>query len=279
MTCHNRCEVTDKCLKHLLEAARELQELTVRVVAVDDGSSDATWEVLNSFEFVDAVRGGGDLFWNGGMRKAMLIAMQDDPDYLLLLNDDVTLQEDSLTTLLTAALAMQESVVVVGSTTSLDGTAITYGGLKRTNHLHPFRYQLVSPSPALPEVDTFHGNCVLIPRPIYRDVGAISDDFSHAMGDTDYGLRVQSAGFRAIVAQKPVGACAKNPHPRPWLIESLGFGQMIGELTGPKGLPPSDWWHFTNRHGGPLWPLWFAAPYLAAMVRWAVGKLLGGPSK
>jgi GT2 family glycosyltransferase len=107
---------------------------------------------------------------------------------------------------------------------------------------------------------------VLIPDAVARAVGNLDPLFEHAMGDTDYLLRVRRAGFAVFVAPGVVGYCSHNPVNGTFVDAELSFRQRWKMIMHRKGLPPRSWFHFTSRHGGMLWPIYFAWPYTRVMV-------------
>ena len=146
LTCHNRRDLTVKCLK-LLEAASS--GLSVSIVLVDDGSSDGTAEAARQqWPGIRVVDGDGELFWAGGMALAERTALEEFPDatHLLWLNDDVELDHDALTRLLDLS-ANEPRAVIAGALHAPHSNEITYSGLERPDR-HPMRYRRVSPSAA-----------------------------------------------------------------------------------------------------------------------------------
>ena len=189
MACHNRRELTLRCLEHLDAACRQSSGNVFDVWLVDDGSSDGTTEAVKArFPGVNVVRGDGGLFWAKGMHKAWTSAVAfRQYDFYLWLNDDVVLRRDSLSTI----FADYESVggVLVGAC-SMDETErqCTYGATDR-------RDQKIIPNGHPQRADGwFNGNCVLVPRDVALRVGLISEEYSHARADYDYAERLKRAG-------------------------------------------------------------------------------------
>jgi GT2 family glycosyltransferase len=264
LTCHNRRAQTLACLASL---ASQQTDRVIRAVLLDDGSTDGTAEaVRREYGWVEVIKGDGSRYWNGGTFDAFTAARAHDPDYYLWLNDDTVLDFDALDRLTAAHRKLVEAGadgLVAGSVRDPISGHHTYGGVRRTNSWwRPAAFERVPPTDSIQHVDTVNGNCVLIPRSIVAAIGVNDPAFTHGIGDFDYGLRANSAGFAIAVAPGTVGTCERNP-PAPPLDGNLQ--QRVGEAwrraTSPKGLPPRDWARFMRRWGGPLWPLFWASPY------------------
>lgn len=267
LACYNRKATTLASLARL-EQQRTTAEL--EIFLTDDASADGSGEAVRAcFPRVHLLCGSGNLFWGGGMRRAFAAALEQDFDFYLWLNDDTALDPDAVARL----LAAQERVagdgtapaIVVGSTRDPRTGAITYGGVARASRFHPFKYRLLSPGEPPQPCHTMNGNCVLIPREAAARVGNIGSEFGHGMGDFDYGLRARRAGCGIWVAPGTVGTCARRSpagglrDPRSSLRESLRV------MFSPKGLPPGEYLVYARRHGGPLWPIYWALPYVRAI--------------
>lgn len=257
ITCHNRKDITLACLNRLFQ--QELPKgIVLNVFMVDDGSSDGTGDaVKQQFPCVNVIEGNGNLFWCGGMRLAWNVAMKQNHDFYLWLNDDTMLLADALTTLFGAVNAVNErndksNGIIVGSTFHAETGAHTYGGCIQAKE-KSLNFKPVVPSGLLEPCDTFDGNCVLVSREAFRELGNMSPDFTHAIGDTDYGLRAKEKNIPMFVAPKYVGKCSGNPT-TPWLDNALPLRLRIKNLHHPKGLPPKEWRIFCRRHTGWSWP-------------------------
>jgi GT2 family glycosyltransferase len=270
LTSFNRRETTLACLRALALSAQAAR-VELQAILVDDASSDGTAAaVRESFDWVEVVDGTGDLFWNRGMHLGYARALADSPDHFLWLNDDTELRPDALGRLIreSEALAAQSGrpVIVVGSTTDRRSGQVSYGGAVARSRLHRFSYRRVW-SDAMPvPCETMNGNCVLIQLAAARRVGNLDPVYEHAMGDTDYALRAREAGVGIFVAPGIVGSCPSNPPSGSFTDESLPWRRRWQLMLGRKGLPVRSWLHFTRRHGGWLWPLYFVWPYAKLAV-------------
>ncbi len=268
LTVHDRRELTLACLDAL--AAQE-GDLDLRVVVVDDASSDGTAEaVADAHPEVILVHGDGQRFWNGGMRLAFAHATRLQPSFYLWVNDDTVLRPDAVRHLVDVhAEAMRSAsspAIVVGAVADPSTGEVVYSGRLQRRRF-PTRFDLVLPTGhAAARADTMNGNCVLVPRDAALRLGNLSPHYTHGMGDYDYGLRAtRHEGCRVLVAPRVVGSCPPNPGfvPRP----DATVAAELRRLVATRHLPPADWREFTRRWAGPAWPVFFCSPYVAGAAR------------
>jgi GT2 family glycosyltransferase len=273
LTCYNRREKTLECLQALHQQTIP-EACQLHVYLVDDGSTDGTAEaVQNCYPDVSIRKGDGSLFWNGGMRCAFHAAEEIDPDYYLWLNDDTVLDPSALTTLLNSLAELNsqgsDRAIVVGSTLDPDTHIPTYGGVKQTYWWHPVKFHYIEPDPKqVKGCDTFHGNCVLVPRLVANLVGNLSAAYTHNLGDYDYGLRARRQGCTLWMAPGYVGTCSGNPHVARMVQADL-MGSSWQKLDRPKGFAladvtlhsPKEWKDFCQENSGLLWYLYWLFPY------------------
>lgn len=257
VACHNRCEVTLRGLATLLTQRGRDVDWRLRVILVDDASTDGTADaVVQRYPDVTVLRGSGSLFWGGGMHKAMIEALKCNPDYTVLFNDDVELQVNAISDALgeykeAVTLTRDPRQVIVGAMTDPATGHITYSGFNRVNRNDPSKIVRVSPSSdRLVECDTMNGNFVLVPRAITDRLGTVDPTFIHQLGDIDYGYRVVRAGGRLWVARKPMGSCAPNNRTLPFRKPGQGLRDRWRALNHPLGLPLRSWLPFMWRWGG-----------------------------
>ena len=260
MTCHNRREQTLRCLGAL--QAQDPPGPELRVYLTDDGSTDGTTAAMAGVDMaIEVIDGSGDLYWAAGMALAERAAMDDVPDLLLWLNDDVILDVDGLARLLTVH-EQKPGVIVVGNVRDSDTGAKTYGGRNRLGR-HPQRFRPEPAADQIQQVGAFNGNVVLIPRGVRNIVGPIDGSFAHAYADDDYSLRASQLGVPIVCAPGTVGICSPNQAgPPPTTIRAAW-----GRLQAPKGRPWCSQVRYLRRHGGFLWPAYFAWGYGRAIIR------------
>jgi GT2 family glycosyltransferase len=270
LTCHNRRDKTLAALRayHACELPIGVERLAV---LVDDGSSDGTAEaVASDFPSVLIERGDGSLFWNRGTLRAWQCALALQPDHVLWLNDDTLLYRDALLRMYATEdwgkRKYHRGGVCVGSTENGHGE-ITYGGSIPSGGLNRLRLRRVAPAGAPQEVMTMNGNCVLVPKAVWEQIGLIDGVFRHAMGDMDYGFRASKAGVPVVLAPGMIGTC-ENDHgiAGSYADRSLSLRMRWKKITSSKSLPPHAWYVLCRRHAGIAWPLVWMLPYARLLL-------------
>jgi GT2 family glycosyltransferase len=270
MAVHNRRDLTLACLDSL--RAQQLLGGTLDVVVLDDASNDGTAAALvERHPDVRLLRGDGQLYWNGGMRRAFGAAMAGDYDYYLWMNDDTKLDDGVLALLLRTERELRERgggpVIVAGTTRHPDTGELTYGGRVRLSRWRRLAWTLVQPGSEPRPCETMNGNTVLIPRAVVQRVGNIDPAYVQQMGDFDYGLRARAAGCEVWVSPGTVGTCASHPERR---TDLQPLRRELARLWSVKELAPRPWLVFTRRWAGALWPIYWLSPY----VRRGLGLVL-----
>lgn len=269
MAAYNRKLLTLECLGAL--ESQKPPGVHLDVYVLDDASTDGTAAAIREqFPDVTLLHGDGQQYWNGGMRLALGAAMANGYDYYLWMNDDTALDEGALRRLLDVEEQLRQrgehTAIVVGTTRDPDTGEATYGGRVRPSKWRPLLWELVEPGDEPRQVETMNGNTVLIPRSVVRLIGNIDPNYRQQMGDHDYGLRARAAGCTVWVAPGTIGTCASHPL-RP--TDQQPFMQEWSRSWSVKEQPFRPWAVFSRRWAGPLWPVYWASPYLRRGVRLA----------
>lgn len=245
LTCHNRKDKTLLCLDAFFKADKPLN-YSFDIFLVDDGSSDGTAnEVSNNFPSVKIIKGDGNLFWNKGMRLAWHTASSKyNYDYYIWLNDDSFLLNNAVKHLFECYHQFlsknNKEVVVVGACAENDST------LKFSYGLRNQRKELI-PNGVLQTGNMMNGNFVLVPNNIFKVVGNLSENFTHAMGDYDYGLRVVELGFQIITTKKYIAICESNKNLPDWCNPKINFFTRWRNFHSPLGLNIKEYKIFRKR--------------------------------
>ena len=241
--------------------------MSIDIYIVDDGSTDGTSAAIKeNFPSAILIQGTGTLFWNQGMRRAWSAALDKGHDYYLWLHDDTHIYEDSVARIVQVHHDLIEKAykvgAIVGSVVDPTTKEVTYGGRKSISSLNPTKFGPVeAPSNESIECNFINGNFTLIPAASVDKIGILSNHYSHSMGDFDYGLRLQKAGFSCFIAPGAFGECRDNPVEGGWSDKSLSKAERIKKTKSITQLPPvKEWQYYVKSHGGFVWPiLWFKA--------------------
>ena len=246
LTCFNRCNKTINCVTTLTSSNPDIQ---FEFVIVDDKSSDGTVECLRRLTDynIHILEGTGNLYYSGGMRKAIAYAKEtiSDAEYYLLVNDDVSFYEKSIQEILTYC----NGNIVVGMTD--DGNnKITYGGVISCNKFRPSLRVTAPEHGKVLHADTFNANCVLIPARVFANLDNIDSHYVHGFGDYDYGFEARRKGIDIIVPDIFVGMCKRNSNTNTWHDTNLSLKKRISLKEKPTGSPTKMWFYFTRKNYG-----------------------------
>lgn len=246
LTVHNRKEKTLACLANLYKQL-PIPSYQTDVYLTDDGCTDGTSEAVKAkFPQVHIIKGDGNLFWNRGMYTAWKAAAETwDYDFYLWLNDDTFLFEHAISTLLEDASKKNDQSIIIAPITSKFQNVTTYSGHNQNG--------MITPNGHLQECDTFNGNCVLIPKYVFKKVGNLDWKFKHAIGDMDYGYRARRIGLHNYVSATYLGTCENNPLPPAWTRKEVPLKKRICNLYSPLGYAePIPFFLYEKRNFGIL---------------------------
>jgi len=260
LTSYNRREKTLQCLK-LLCTNKLPKNYAITIFLVDDGSTDGTSEAIQKqFPTVQLIKGNGTLFWNQGMRLAWKTATAfKNYDFYIWLNDDTFLEENALKILFncyTEAFKQdrKEAIIVGACKTDSTKNKFSYGG--RTTK------GIVIPNGKLQQCTYINGNIVLIPASVYKVLGNLSSNYTHAMGDFDYGLRALQQNINCYTTQKYIAICELNSAIAEWCNPKISLKHRWKSLHSPKGLNIKEYTTFRKQHWKTLWVLFVVKAYL-----------------
>lgn len=243
LTVFNRKEKTLKCLQQLYTQL-PIEGYKIDIYLTDDGCTDGTPEAVKlQFPQVHIIRGDGNLFWNRGMYTAWQEAAKKDYDFYLWLNDDTLLFPDALNNLTNSSHKSNNESIIVAAIRAKNKEVTTYSGHNETG--------LVTPNGKLQPCLSFNGNCVLIPRYVYKKLGNLDWKFRHAIGDLDYGYRATKAGIKIYTSDKYLGICDKNSQLPAWARKEIPLSKRLKNLYSPLGYAePIPFFHYELKNFG-----------------------------
>jgi len=264
LTCYNRKQKTLDCLSSLSNCTLPCNYI-LEVYLVDDGCYDDTASAIKlQFPATKIISSTGNLYWAGGMRLAWNTALEnDDFDAFFLLNDDVILNKNSIQSL---ALTHQHSIrktgqsgIYVGSTAENGFGKISYGGHLITKNHFVMRYEMVIPM-KYPQICHFaNANILWVSKDVVKQIGIISNKYTHAIADYDYTLTAYKLKIPLWVAPGICGLCSYD-HGKNWLSSNTPLKKRIYYLKSKKGLAYTEYLYFIQKH----FPLYY--PYSFVML-------------
>lgn len=271
LTCYNRKAKTLACLNSLQNATLP-DNTELDIFLVDDSSPDDTGEAVKKlFPKVHVIQGNGNLFWNQGMRLAWQTASKNaDYDFYLWLNDDTIIDKNAITELIenyNEALKTENkpSIIVGTCRAELGKNDFSYGG---RNENGP-----VLPNGRLQLCKFINGNLVLVPKSIFKEIGNLSNDYTHTLGDNDYGLRAIQAGFKCYASKHYIATCPPNPGIPGWCNPKNSFKKRWQLLHSPKGLNIKEYNKYRKKFWGKKWIIFALKAYLKTIIPSLYGKL------
>ncbi len=244
ITCHNRKQKTLRCLKTLFDQNGLNKQFTIEIFLVDDACIDGTSNRIRSlYPEVNILQGDGNLFWNRGMHLAWeTAALAKNYDYYLWLNDDTFLFNNAFEILFSEVFSKS---IVCGVTRASMNENATYGGYLFNQN------KVMHPNGSYQDADYCNGNCVLIPKYVFNNLGNLDPVFHHALGDFDYSLRAKKNGIEIKLTPEFVGICDRHENVPEWQSTSISITKRLKYLYSPQsGCSPLEFFVFDIRHFG-----------------------------
>ena len=268
LTTFNRKQKTLACLQSL-ERQQLPDDVTLKIFLTDDASADGTADaVKNAFPNVNVYHGSGSLFWAGGMRNTWREALASNADYYLLLNDDTLLTDNAVAALLQCSNYVKSKgskpAICVGSTADDETGKISYGGRKLTDKNSWGEGSFVFSETEYVNCDVANANILLVPAEIVKQLGILSEKFTHGLADYDYTLKVKKAGFGLVVAPGFLGTCIDD-HGNNWKSANTTLKERIAYLKSPKGLAYKEYLGFIKEHFPKSYPAAFFKLWLKTL--------------
>ena len=233
-------------------------------IALDDGSTDGTFELLKLYN-VNTYKSDGSNFWAGGMRKLLNKLELRSYDFVLCVNDDIILEKKAFLILLKYIKKYFSTIdqqIFVGS--CYDKLDIKYGSvfLKKTF----YGYSLKLSKSKNTFANTFNMNFTMISTKTIEEYGFLDEVYTHHWADFDYGLRMTSLGVKIIQIHDHICQCKRNMKEAASFNKSFSFLKRFKLLISKKEQHPVERLIFYKRHGGKLWMLGFLSAYFLFFI-------------
>ena len=180
----------------------------LKIILVDDGSTDGTYEsVIEEFPDTVVLKGGGNLWWTGAnvMGVNHILSEVGPDDFVLLLNNDLEIDVDYVSHLVDASI--RNSRAIVGSTIiDANNPENIEAGVKLDAHLNittKANKQEIEACEFNTDVDVLPGRGTLVPIEVFKKIGNFDvKRLPHYGADYEFMVRAKRAGYKLIVSYK-----------------------------------------------------------------------------
>jgi GT2 family glycosyltransferase len=208
---HNKVDLTLKCLASLQQQTYPYY----KVIVIDDGSSDGTYEKITAeYPAVTVLKGDGNLWWTGGTNMGIEHALLEakEEDFVLTLNNDLEVYNDYLESLMEAYLINQPCLVGSTSVHNNEPDKIDFLGIKWNPYTAKSRptlfissYAELIKSEKFITSDALPGRGTLIPIDVFNKIGLFDQkNFPQYLADFDFSRRALYNGYKLIVSTEAV---------------------------------------------------------------------------
>lgn len=231
---------------------KQILNQPLRILIVNDGSTDGTSEWLAAQGDIEVVNGDGSLFWGGAVDLALrrLQTKASGEDWVLLINNDTTVAEDFVQRLLDAAQAHAPAAVGSVIRDEADhGRLLSIGA--RINSWRLLTRDLLEKAGPQPvgdrvvEVDALSGRGVLFPMAALTAAGGMRPwALPHYLADYEVSLRVRKSGWNLLIAS----AAAVYSDENYGNMRPLSWRDKLFSVRSPLYLPALlvFWWEASN---------------------------------
>lgn len=201
---YNGREVLAECL----ESLRKQDYPNLKILVVDNASTDGSAVVAESTQGVEVICNARNLLFAGGNNVGIRKAVDSGAAYVVLINND-TVSDAGLIGALVAAIEGREGAGIAGPKIyyhSRPGVIWSAGGMvdfaRGWVRHRGIRQKDEGQFDEIAEVDYVTGCCLMFKRGVYEVIGGLDEGFPMYFEDTDFCTRACRAGFKVIYAPR-----------------------------------------------------------------------------
>ena len=203
----NRINETKKIISNLRDQNTAEE---IKVLIIDDGSTDGTLEWLVSQKDLFFLRGNGKLLWGGAINLGINYIIKNHPqdEWILLINNDVEVKKNYVDNLL--KIAKKNYPAAVGSVVKNAKNEIISIGPKidslklEIKEIYK-KNSFFQKGGILEDVDALSGRGVIYPlKSIIETKGLNSIIFPHYLGDYSLSMKIKKKGYKLITSLEAI---------------------------------------------------------------------------
>lgn len=219
-------------LRNCLSSLKNTNYAWYKVIVVDNGSTDGSFELMNrEFPNVEVVRLQRNEGFSAGVNVGMRLALERyNVDYIVILNDDTFIVRDNWLLHMINVAEMDPTIGIVNCRFLRPDGQPQPMGLRLLPGIYidtifgmPLLGRNQEQSASVHETDSAGGACFILKRSLINGIGFLDEGYSPVyFEDVDYGLRARKAGFKLVhdgeVSIIHIGSATSRKLPNRYLL-------------------------------------------------------------
>jgi GT2 family glycosyltransferase len=184
----------------------------IKIVIVDDGSTDGTYEKIKKrYPDIEILKGDGNLWWTGAMYKGVehILTYAKEGDFILSLNNDTSFDPDFIESLVNVSRKYECAIIGSMEKNYFNKDEILYRGewLDWDRVIFDVKRGPIEDENSIcnEKVNVLPGRGMLIPIEVFKKIGNFNKKiFPHYIADYDFTVRAFNAGIKLVLSYKSV---------------------------------------------------------------------------